>query len=199
MAGQGTAALELLEEVPELDFLLVPTSGSGLLAGSAVAACHMRPQIRVFGVEPEAGNDTWQSFRKGERVEIPVPKTIADGLQVTAPGKLTFPIVRELVEQHAFATDVQQVERRALDGAEDSEVVRPLEAPALRGGAQLRRRHVRGVEEAVGALVDRRTRVGCEGRCDRVQSTAYRLGLAMHQLHRLAAAAPEEVRKHHQR
>jgi threonine dehydratase len=105
MAGQGTAALELLEAAPELDFLLVPTSGCGLLAGCAVAAKQLRPQIRVFGVEPTAGNDTWQSFRKGERVEIPVPKTIADGLQVTAPGKLTFPIVRELVEDILLVDD----------------------------------------------------------------------------------------------
>lgn len=109
MAGQGTAALELLEEVPELDFLIVPTSGSGLLAGCAVAAKHIRPQIRVFGVEPEAGNDTWQSFRKGERVEIPVPKTIADGLQVTAPGKLTFPIIRELVEDILLVNDQELI------------------------------------------------------------------------------------------
>jgi threonine dehydratase len=109
MAGQGTAALELLEEVPELDILLVPTSGSGLLAGCAVAAKHMRPQIRVFGVEPEAGNDTWQSFRKGEPVEIPVPKTIADGLQVTAPGKLTFPIIRELVEDILLVNDQELI------------------------------------------------------------------------------------------
>src|SRR5262249_56207918 len=100
MAGQGTAALELLEDFPELDFLLVPTSGSGLLAGCAVAAKHVRPQIRVFGVEPEAGNDTWQSFRAGERGEIPVPKTIADGLQVTAPRKLTFPLIRQLVQDN---------------------------------------------------------------------------------------------------
>src|SRR5262249_46754994 len=98
MAGQGTAALELLEDAPELDFLLVPVSGGGLITGCAVAAKYIRPEIRVFGVEPEAGNDTWRSLRAGERVEIPVPKTIADGLQVTAPGKLTFPILRELVE-----------------------------------------------------------------------------------------------------
>jgi threo-3-hydroxy-L-aspartate ammonia-lyase len=109
MAGQGTAALELLEEVPDLDVLLVPTSGSGLLAGCAVAAKHIRPQIRVFGVEPEAGNDTWQSFRKGERVEIPVPQTIADGLQVTAPGKLTFPIIRELVEDILLVNDQELI------------------------------------------------------------------------------------------
>jgi threonine dehydratase len=109
MAGQGTAALELLEDFPELDFLLVPTSGSGLLAGCAVAAKYIHSQIRVFGVEPEAGNDTWQSFRKGERVEIPVPKTIADGLQVTAPGKLTFPIIRELVEDILLVNDQELI------------------------------------------------------------------------------------------
>jgi len=109
MAGQGTAALELLEDVPDLDLLLVPTSGSGLLAGCAMAAKHLRPQIRVFGVEPEAGNDTWQSFRTGERVEIPVPKTIADGLQVTAPGKLTFPIIRDLVEDILLVSDQELI------------------------------------------------------------------------------------------
>ncbi|MFN7944623.1 MAG: threo-3-hydroxy-L-aspartate ammonia-lyase [Blastocatellia bacterium] len=105
MAGQGTAALELLEDVPELDFLLVPCSGSGLLAGSATAARHLRPDIRIFGIEPETGNDTWQSFRKGERVEIPVPKTIADGLQVQTPGKLTFPIIQQLVENILLVSD----------------------------------------------------------------------------------------------
>jgi len=105
MAGQGTAALELLEEAPELDFLLTPCSGCGLLAGCAVAAKHLLPSIRLLGVEPEAGNDTWQSMRKGERVEIPVPQTIADGLQTPAPGKLTFPIVKELVEDILLVSD----------------------------------------------------------------------------------------------
>jgi threonine dehydratase len=109
MAGQGTAALELLEDVPELDFLLVPCSGSGLLAGCAVAARHLRPSIRIFGVEPEAGNDTWQSFRQGERVEIPVPKTIADGLQVQTPGRLTFPIVQRLVEDILLVSDEELI------------------------------------------------------------------------------------------
>jgi len=110
MAGQGTAALEFLEDVPDLDFLLTPCSGNGLLAGCAVAAKHLRPQIRLFGVEPEAGNDTWQSFRKGERVEIPVPQTIADGLQTSAPGKLTFPLVRELVEDILLVSDEELIE-----------------------------------------------------------------------------------------
>lgn len=109
MAGQGTAALELLEDVPALDFLLVPCSGSGLLAGCAVAAKYLCPSIRLFGVEPEAGNDTWQSFRKGERVEIPVPKTIADGLQVQAPGRLTFPIIQQLVEDILLVSDEELI------------------------------------------------------------------------------------------
>ncbi len=109
MAGQGTAALELIEDVSELDFLLVPTSGSGLLAGCSVAAKRLRPKIRMFGVEPEAGDDTRRSFRAGERVVIPVPKTIADGLQVTTPGKLTFPIIRELVEDILVVSDQELI------------------------------------------------------------------------------------------
>ncbi|MDX2030988.1 MAG: threo-3-hydroxy-L-aspartate ammonia-lyase [Blastocatellia bacterium] len=110
MAGQGTAALELLEEAPNLDMLLVPTSGNGLLAGCAVAARHLRPAIRLFGVEPATGNDTWQSLHKGERVEIDVPRTIADGLQVTAPGKLTFPITQQLVEEILLVSDDEMIE-----------------------------------------------------------------------------------------
>lgn len=110
MAGQGTAALELLEEVPDLDILATPCSGCGLLAGSAVAARHFNPKMRIFGVEPEAGNDTWLSFRKGEIVTIPVPITIADGLQTPSPGKLTFPIVRELVEDILLVSDSQLIE-----------------------------------------------------------------------------------------
>ncbi len=110
IAGQGTAALELLEEIPNLDFLLTPCSGCGLLAGAAIAAQSFRPGIRVFGVEPRAGNDTWLSLRKGERVEIPIPHTIADGLQTSAPGRLTFPIVRELVEDILLVSDEELVE-----------------------------------------------------------------------------------------
>ncbi|MFN0122302.1 MAG: threo-3-hydroxy-L-aspartate ammonia-lyase [Blastocatellia bacterium] len=109
IAGQGTAALELLEEVPGLDALLVPCSGCGLLAGSAIAARHLRPAIRVYGAEPEAANDTWLSIQKGEIVEIPVPRTIADGLQTTSPGKITFPIVRRLVENILLINDQELI------------------------------------------------------------------------------------------
>ena len=96
VAGQGTVALELLEDVPDLDVLLVCTGGGGLLAGSALAATALRPGIAVFGVEPAAGDDFAQSFARGERVEIPVPDTIADGQRTTSPGELTFPIVKRL-------------------------------------------------------------------------------------------------------
>ena len=98
MAGQGTAALELLEDHPELDALVVCVGGGGLISGSATIAKSINPNIRVFGVEPEIANDTWQSFRKGERVTIPPSQTIADGLRSPSPGKLTFPVIQRLVE-----------------------------------------------------------------------------------------------------
>jgi threonine dehydratase len=96
IAGQGTVALELLEDVPDLDVLLVCVGGGGLLAGSALAATALRPGIAIYGVEPEAGDDFARSFASGERIEIPVPDTIADGQQTTSPGVLTFPIVKRL-------------------------------------------------------------------------------------------------------
>ncbi|MGB8204144.1 MAG: threo-3-hydroxy-L-aspartate ammonia-lyase [Candidatus Baltobacteraceae bacterium] len=96
IAGQGTTALELLEDVPELDLLLAPVGGGGLLSGCALAATALRPGIAIYGVEPQAGDDFAQSFARGERVEIPVPQTIADGQQTASPGELTFPIVQRL-------------------------------------------------------------------------------------------------------
>jgi threonine dehydratase len=96
IAGAGTAALELLEDVPGLEVFVAPVGGGGLLAGSALAATALAPGIAIYGVEPEAGDDFRQSLARGERVEIPVPVTIADGQQTTSPGKLTFPIVQRL-------------------------------------------------------------------------------------------------------
>jgi threonine dehydratase len=105
MAGQGTAALELLEDVPDLDALIAPVGGGGLLSGCATIARDMRPSIRLFGVEPADGNDTFLSFQAGERRSIALPQTIADGLRAPQPGELTFPILRQLVEQIAVVTD----------------------------------------------------------------------------------------------
>ena len=98
MAGQGTAALELLEEVGSLDLLLVPLGGGGLLSGCATAAKGISPAIRVIGVETELSNDWELSLRAGERVRIPPPPTIADGMRTQQPGALTFPVVRQLVD-----------------------------------------------------------------------------------------------------
>ena len=105
MAGQGTAALELLESVPQLDALVVPVGGGGLLAGCATIAKALHPDIRIFGAEPERANDTYLSFQAGSRVEIPLPDTIADGLRSQQPGKLTFPIMQRLVEQILLVTE----------------------------------------------------------------------------------------------
>jgi threonine dehydratase len=105
IAGQGTAALELLAEVPDLDALVIPIGGGGLISGSSIAAHAIRPGIRIFGVEPEQGNDTLLSLRAGERVAIPLPETIADGLRATKPGALTFPIVQKHVEDIVLVSD----------------------------------------------------------------------------------------------
>jgi len=110
MAGQGTAALELFEDVPGLDVLVAPVGGGGLLSGCATAARALNPAVRVFGVETESSNDWWQSFKTGERVKIPPPNTIADGMRTQQPGELTFPVVRQLVEQIVLVSDAQVVE-----------------------------------------------------------------------------------------
>lgn len=110
MAGAGTAAAELLDEVPDLDFLVVPVSGAGLIAGSATAAKHLAPRITVYGVEPETANDTAQSLARGERVSIGVPRTIADGLQVPSPGARTFPIVQKTVAGILLVSDDEMIE-----------------------------------------------------------------------------------------
>ena len=96
IAGQGTAALELLEEVPDLDAILVPLGGGGLLSGTLAVVKAMRPEIKVFGVEPELANDWYLSLRAGERTEIAPPATIADGLRTPVPGAITFSMVQAL-------------------------------------------------------------------------------------------------------
>src|SRR5262249_33847903 len=98
MAGQGTAALELLEETGPLDALITPVGGGGLLAGCATIAKSMNPSMRIFGAEPVGANDTYLSMQSGERVTIH-PDTIADGLRAPKPGELTFPVVKQLVER----------------------------------------------------------------------------------------------------
>jgi threonine dehydratase len=110
MAGQGTCGLEFLEEVPDLDCLLTPCSGGGLFAGVSTAARAINPRIRCFAVEPETANDTKQSIAKGERVKIPPPPTIADGLRVQRPGALTFPITQQNAEDVLTVSEEEIIE-----------------------------------------------------------------------------------------
>ena len=107
MAGQGTAALELMEEMPDLDAMVTPVGGGGLFSGCATIAKDLRPPIRMFGVEPEDGNDTFLSFEAGERRAVPLPGTIADGLRATQPGQLTFPIISKLAERIVLVSDAE--------------------------------------------------------------------------------------------
>jgi threonine dehydratase len=105
IAGQGTATLEMLEEQPELDAIVIPAGGGGLLSGSLVTAKSLHPNIRVFGVEPELANDWYQSLAAGKPVEIAPPPTIADGLRTPVPGKITFPLVQSMVEKVLLVTE----------------------------------------------------------------------------------------------
>ena len=110
MAGQGTCALEFLEDQPDLDCILAPCSGGGLFAGISTAARGLKPAIRCFAIEPESGDDTRQSFIKGERVSIGPPPTIADGLRVQTPGTLTFPILQQNADDVLTVSDDEIIE-----------------------------------------------------------------------------------------
>ena len=105
MAGQGTAALELFQDVPALDAIVTPVGGGGLMAGCSTVARGLSPGITVVGVEADTANDTYLSLQKGERVTIPPPPTIADGIRPQSPGELTFPILRENLSEVALVSD----------------------------------------------------------------------------------------------
>jgi threo-3-hydroxy-L-aspartate ammonia-lyase len=109
IAGQGTAALELVDHAGELDLLLAPVSGGGLIAGCAIAVKAACPSARVIGVEPEAGDDYRRSLAAGRRIAIDVPRTVADALQVTTPGELTFSLNRELLDGIVTVSDSELV------------------------------------------------------------------------------------------
>jgi threonine dehydratase len=125
LCGQGTAAMELFEEVGELDVLLVCLGGGGLLSGSALSARALSPRCKVYGVEPEAGNDVQQSLRRGERVRIPTPRTIADGAQTPLVGELTFEIIRRHVDDILTVTDEQLIEAMRFYAERMKMVVEP--------------------------------------------------------------------------
>ena len=159
MAGQGTAALELVEEVGQLDVLLVCVGGGGLISGCAVAAKHSLPDCRVIGVEPAAGNDVQQSFRRGEIVHIDVPRTIADGAQTQAPGHFTFPVIKALVDDVLTVTDQQLVSAMRFFAERMKMVVEPTgclaAAAALEGLLDVRGQKVGVILSGGNIDVDR--------------------------------------------
>ena len=130
IAGQGTVALELIEDAGPLDVLVVCVGGGGLVSGCATAAAALGTD-RIGGVEPEAGDDVRQSLRAGHRGTIPVPRTIADGQQTTAPGELTFPIIQRLVEDVVTVTDAEIVATMVLVFERMKVVLEPSGASAL--------------------------------------------------------------------
>ncbi len=125
IAGQGTAAMELLEETGPLDSLYVCLGGGGLLAGSALAAKALAPRCRIYGVEPQAGNDGQQSFRSGAIVHIGVPETIADGAQTQALGRYPFEIIRRDVTDVLTASDADLVDCMRFFAARMKMIVEP--------------------------------------------------------------------------
>ena len=131
MAGQGTVALELVEDVQELDHLIVPVGGGGLIAGCATAAKALVPRIRVIGVEPAAADDTRRSMEAGERVTIPPPETIADGLAVVSPGELTFEVNRRLVDEMVTVSEPEIVAAMAFAFERMKLVVEPSGAVGI--------------------------------------------------------------------
>jgi threonine dehydratase len=150
IAGQGTAAKELLDEVGALDYLFVPLGGGGLLAGSALAARALAPQCRIYGVEPEAGNDGQQSFRSGAIVHIETPRTIADGAQTQHLGNLTFPIIRSNVDDILTASDAELVACMRFAAERMKLVFEPTGCLGF-AAARARREAVRGAR--VGVIV----------------------------------------------
>ncbi len=150
MAGQGTAAKELIEETGSLDLLLVCLGGGGLLSGCATAARALSPACRIIGVEPEAGNDGQQSLRKGEIVHIDTPATIADGAQTQHLGHYTFAVIRELVDEIATVSDADLVDTMRFFAGRMKIVVEPTGCLAAAAALQ-QRVDVRG--KRVGVIV----------------------------------------------
>jgi threonine dehydratase len=131
MAGQGTVALELLDQVDDIEALVVPVGGGGLLAGCATVAHHLRPTTGIYGVEPESGDDHRQSRRAGHRVDVGVPRTIADGQQVSTPGELTWPITNRLTTQFVTVSDGEIADAMRLLFERANLLVEPSGASAL--------------------------------------------------------------------
>jgi threonine dehydratase len=151
VAGAGTAALELLEQAPELDAIVAPVGGGGLMGGTAIAAHGIDRSIVLYGVEPREGDDFAQSLARGERVTTPVPQTIADGLQTTAPGELTFAIAREHVRAIVTVSDDELRDAMRFAFERMKLVVEPSGVAALAALLQRRIPDLRG--KRIGAIL----------------------------------------------
>ncbi|MGS0891285.1 threo-3-hydroxy-L-aspartate ammonia-lyase [Burkholderia stagnalis] len=138
IAGQGTAAKELLDEVGPLDAVFTPLGGGGLLSGTALATRALSPDAKIYGVEPEAGNDGQQSFRTGTIVHIDTPRTIADGAQTQHLGNLTFPIIRRDVDDILTATDAELVDCMRFFAFRMKIVVEPTGCLALAAARRMK-------------------------------------------------------------
>ena len=149
MAGQGTVALELIEDAGPLDVLLVCVGGGGLIAGCSTAAKGLLDGVRVIGVEPEAGDDVKRSLAAGARVRIDVPRTIADGQQLPTPGELPFEVIRERVDEVALASDAEIVDTMRFLFERLKTVVEPSGACALAALLAGRVGDVRGLRVGV--------------------------------------------------
>jgi threonine dehydratase len=150
MAGQGTAAKELIEDVGKLDMLLAPIGGGGLISGCATAAKAMIPGCTVIGVEPEAGNDAQQSLRDGKIVHIDVPKTIADGAQTQHVGQYTFPVMQHLVDDILTVTDSELIETMIFFAGRMKIVVEPT---GCLGAAAVFGKHLEVRGKRVGVIL----------------------------------------------
>ncbi|PRH46995.1 threo-3-hydroxy-L-aspartate ammonia-lyase [Burkholderia multivorans] len=138
IAGQGTAAMELFDEVGPLDAVFTPLGGGGLLSGTALATRALSPDARLYGVEPEAGNDGQQSFRSGAIVHIDTPRTIADGAQTQRLGNITFPIIRRDVDDILTATDDELVDCMRLFASRMKIVVEPTGCLSFAGARRMK-------------------------------------------------------------
>ncbi|EEE03142.1 threo-3-hydroxy-L-aspartate ammonia-lyase [Burkholderia multivorans] len=138
IAGQGTAAMELFDEVGPLDAVFTPLGGGGLLSGTALATRALSPDARLYGVEPEAGNDGQQSFRSGAIVHIDTPRTIADGAQTQHLGNITFPIIRRDVDDILTATDDELVDCMRLFASRMKIVVEPTGCLSFAGARRMK-------------------------------------------------------------
>ncbi|MCX6622670.1 MAG: pyridoxal-phosphate dependent enzyme [Acidobacteria bacterium] len=150
LAGQGTAAKELLDAYPNLDAVIAPVSGGGLLAGCSIAAKHASASIRVFGAEPARANDTYLSLEAGRRVSIPPPDTIADGLRAPQPGEVTFPILQQNIEQMLLVSEEEILETVRFFATRMKLVVEPSGAGAA---AAVLFRKVPGDPRSIGVIV----------------------------------------------